>query len=113
MQPDQINAEPPKPENTDTGAKAALPKTIKQRVLDELKELGFTIGFLAASLCILQTYKSLILLQQGTNDFVQNYVFAIVEAVMLGKIVVIAQHLPFLKPSNKHSLARTALVQSL
>jgi hypothetical protein len=114
MQPDRINAEQSNPDNKETGATAAVPPlTKKERIINELKEVAITMLYLATSLCILETYKSLILLQQGINAFAQNYTVALVEALMLGKIVVIAQNLPFLKPNNKHSLARAVLYQSV
>jgi hypothetical protein len=85
----------------------------KERLMLELKEIGLTVGYLAASLSILETYKSLILLQQGINDFQHNYIFALVEAVALGKIVAITQNLPFLKACNRHSLATAVLYQAV
>jgi hypothetical protein len=89
-------------------------KTItKERLINELKEVAFTVGYLAASLSILETYKSLILLQQGINDFQRNYIFALVEAILLGKIVAITQKLPFLKACNRHSLATAVLYQAM
>jgi hypothetical protein len=86
--------------------------TMKQRLVSELKEIGITVAYLAVSLSILQTYKSLILLQQGINAFGNGYLFAIGEAIALGKIVALAQKLPFLKACNRHSLAQAVLYQS-
>jgi|ERR1700733_10963464 len=113
MHTERTDTETSNPENKDTEAAASAPLTKKQRVLNELREIAVTILYLAGSLCILETYKSLILLQQGINAFGQNYTVALLEAVMLGKIVVIAQNLPFLKPNSKHSLARAVLFQSV
>ncbi len=87
--------------------------TKKQLILNELKEVGIVVGYLAVSLSILETYKSLILLQQGINMFAHNYTFALVESVALGKIVALAQNLPFLEAFEKHSLARAVLYQSI
>ncbi len=87
--------------------------TRKERIMEEVKELGSTIGYLAISLSILETYKSLILLQQGVNDFQHNYGVALVESVALGKIVVLTQNLPFVQACNQHSLARAVLYQSV
>ncbi len=81
--------------------------------MHELKELGLTIGYLAVSLSLLETYKSLILLQQGINDFQHNYAVALVESVALGKIVVLTQNLPFVRACNQHSLARAVLYQAV
>lgn len=87
--------------------------TRKERIMHELKELGLTIGYLAVSLSILETYKSLILLQQGINCFQHNYAVALIESVALGKIVVLTQNLPFVRACNQHSLARAVLYQSV
>jgi len=91
----------------------ATKPTKKQRLVHELRDVGITIGYLAASLSILETYKSLILLQLGINEFQHNLVFALVEAIALGKIVAIAQNLPFLKACNRHSLFRAVLYQAV
>lgn len=91
---------------------AAKP-TRKERIMEELKELGTTMGYLAVSLSLLETYKSLILLQQGVNAFQHNYCVALIEAVAYGKIVVLTQNLPFVKSCNSHSLARAVLYQSV
>ena len=81
--------------------------------MSELKDVAATVLYLAVSLSIMQTYKSLILLQQGINEFGPNYLFAIVEALALGKIVVLAEKLPLLKRSGRHALAMEVLFQSL
>ena len=87
--------------------------TRKERLVHELKEFGITVGYLAASLSLLETYKSLILLQLGINNFQHNYAVALIESVALGKIVVLTQNLPFVKSCNQHSLARAVLYQSV
>jgi len=87
--------------------------TKKQLLLRELKEAAVIVSYLAGSLSILQTYKALILLGQGINTFGHIYIFSIVEALALGKIVVLAQKLPFLKAFSRHSLAAAVLYQSL
>ncbi len=86
--------------------------TKKERLVEELKMVGLTMGYLAVSLSILETYKSFILLQQGINEFQHNYLFALVEAVLLGKIVALTQNLPFLKICNNRSLATAVFYQA-
>lgn len=92
---------------------SATKPTRKERMMEELKECGVIMGYLAVSLSLLETYKSLILLQQGVHAFQHNYGVALVEAIAYGKIVVLTQNLPFVKACNKHSLARAVLYQSI
>jgi hypothetical protein len=99
------------PEQKTDELKGTLTK--KQRLLHELKEIALTMLYLAGTLSVLETYKSLILLQLGINAFGQNYTFALLEALMLGKIVVLAKDLKFLKASPNRSLAQAVLFQSV
>lgn len=69
--------------------------------------------YLAASLSILETYRSLLLLQLGMDEFVHNYTIAIVEAIALGKIVALAQKLPFLQAFRNRALVWAVLYQSV
>lgn len=81
--------------------------------MEELRELSINIVYLAGSLCILETYKSLILLQLGQREFVHNYVIAIVEALLLSKIVTLAQKLPLLNKFENQPLVLLILFRSL
>ncbi|CAN5308552.1 hypothetical protein BH10CYA1_BH10CYA1_63140 [soil metagenome] len=87
--------------------------TRKELILKEVKEVLAIVLYLAASLSILETYKSLILLEQGVHQFEHNYTVAIVEAVALGKIVALTQNLPFLNALRSHALIWGVLYQSL
>ncbi|MDZ4838321.1 MAG: hypothetical protein SGJ27_31440 [Candidatus Melainabacteria bacterium] len=87
--------------------------TKKQVLLKEVKEVLAIVLYLAASLSILETYKSLILLQQGISEFGHNYTVAIVEAVALGKIVALAQNLPFLNALRRRALIWVVLYQAI
>ena len=75
----------------------------------ELKELLVIVLYLAISFLLLATFKSLILIQLGINDFAHAYLVAVVEALALAKIVLLAQKLPILNKAEQKSLAWSAL----
>ncbi|CAN5388101.1 hypothetical protein BH10CYA1_BH10CYA1_52610 [soil metagenome] len=95
------------------GAEPLLKPTKKQLVMREVREVLAIVLYLAASLSILETYKSLILLQQGVNEFGHNYTVAIIEALALGKIVALSQNLPFLNALRSRALIWVVLYQSI
>lgn len=97
----------------ENAAEPLLKPTKKQFLLREVKEVLAIVLYLAASLSLLETYKSLILLQQGVNEFGHNYTVAIVEALALGKIVALAQNLPFLNALRSRALIWVVLYQSI
>jgi hypothetical protein len=85
----------------------------KERIAEELREFSTISLYLAANFVILSTFKSLILIQSGVNDFVHGYIVALVEAVALGKIVLICQKIPFLnKTINQRPLIVSALAKA-
>ncbi len=84
----------------------------KELLIHELKVAGLTVGYLFLSLFLLETYKSLVLLQKGINEFHRNYIFAVIEVIALGKIVALTQNMPFLKACSRHSRAIAILYQA-
>jgi len=68
----------------------------KESILRELAEVFSIIVYLFVSFSVLATFKSLILIQAGVNNFVHGYLQALVTALALGKIVFLAQKLPLL-----------------
>lgn len=78
----------------------------------ELKEFSSIVLYLAASFGLLATVKSLILIQLGIHDFVHGYIKALIESVALGKIVMLAQHIPILNALEKKSLLRSSLFKA-
>jgi len=79
----------------------------------ELKELLVIVLYLAVCFSLLATFKSLVLIQLGINNFTHGYLVAIVEALALAKIVLLAQKLPILNKLEKKSLAWSALLNSV
>lgn len=76
----------------------------KEFFIHELKELGGIVLYLAVAFCLISTGRSLILIQVGINDFVHGYLKALVESLALGKIVMLAQNIPFLDRAHKRPL---------
>ncbi len=86
----------------------------KERLGEELREFGIISLYLGVNFVILSTFKSLILIQSGVNDFIHGYVVALVEALALGKIVLLCQKIPFLNVTiNKRPLIVSALAKAL
>lgn len=87
--------------------------TKKQFVVHELREVFCTIVYLAVSLSLVATFRSLVLIQHGINDFIHSYTVAIVLAFALGKVVVIAQKLPLISAFNKRPLLLAVMYKSV
>lgn len=85
----------------------------KEHIMQELKELLAIFLYLVSSFSVLCAFKSLILIQLGINNFVHGFVFALVEALALSKIVLLAQRIPLLNAFNNKSLALSALYQAI
>jgi hypothetical protein len=83
----------------------------KETIVRELKELLSIILYLACSFAVLATIKSIVLIQVGVNNFVHGYIVAVVEALALGKVVLIAQNLKFMKAMNKKPIVRSAFIK--
>lgn len=85
----------------------------REHLINELKELGCIVLYLAISFLLISTGKSLVLIQVGINDFVHGYVKAIIESLALGKIVMMAQHIPFLVQRQNTSILRAASYKAI
>jgi hypothetical protein len=97
IEPNKPSGKPegkPAPGTHTAGGEGKL--TRKQFILHEARAIFSMIVYLAVSLSLLGTFRCLVLIQHGINDFAHSYVVAIVMAVALGKIVVLGQKLPFL-----------------
>jgi len=95
------------------GAEAVVHRqTKKEFVLHEAREVFFMVSYLAISLSLIATFRSLVLIQNGINDFTHSYIVAIVLAVALGKIVVLGQKLPFVSAFNHRPLIYSVLYKA-
>lgn len=77
----------------------------KEWLIDEIKEVGLVIGYLAVSFCIIQTYRcATILAKCSENDFLTSYGTACVTAVLLGKFVFVIEKMRISKGFSNHPL---------
>ena len=90
-----------------------MKKPTKEAVMHEVKEVLAIVLYLAVSLSILGTYKSLVLFQRGVDEFSHNYAVAAIEALALGKIVALTQNLPLMKAFSDRALVWAVLYQSI
>ena len=84
----------------------------KQMLKHELRAYAGIALYLAACFSLLATVRAVVLIQHGINEFVHGYVVAIVEAVALGKVVLLAQNLRVLSAWEKRTLALSVLWKS-
>lgn len=102
-----------KPENKDE-SKDEKKKEAKARLKEELQEFSVIASYLGICFAFLATIKSLILIQLGIHDFVHGYTVAAVEALGLGKIVLLCHNLPFMKNTlDRRPIVISAFVKSL
>ncbi|MBN8662171.1 MAG: hypothetical protein K2Y32_04475 [Candidatus Obscuribacterales bacterium] len=89
-------------------------KEAKAHLKEELREFSIIASYLGICFAFLATVKSLILIQLGIHDFVHGYTVAAVEALGLGKIVLLCHNLPFMKNTlDKRPIVISALVKAL
>lgn len=81
-------------------------------VLHELKEIFAIMIYLWASLSLLATIKSLVLVQQGINDFIHDYQIAAVLALGAAKVVVLVQDLKVMKAWDHRPLIWVVLYKT-
>lgn len=85
----------------------------KQTVLHEVREVFFMVAYLAICFTLIATFRCLVLIQNGINDFSHSYLVAAVEALALGKIVALAQRLPVIAAWNRRALIYSVLYKSV
>lgn len=87
--------------------------TKKELLLHELRDIFGVMLYLAVSLSVLATFKGLALIQVGINEFAQLYTGAIVNALALGKFVVMAQNIPIMNAMDHKPLIWSVLYKSV
>jgi hypothetical protein len=85
---------------------------LKTKFLHHAKEIFATIVYLAITFSLLATFRCLVLVQAGVNDFAHSYAVAIGLSVALGKIVALAQNHPFVTALNNKPLAWSVLYKA-
>jgi hypothetical protein len=76
----------------------------------ELRELAIIFAY---RFSVTMTFKALVLVQAGVEDFGHMYGVAAIEAIALGKIVALAQGLPILNAWNSKPMIYSVLYKSV
>jgi len=95
---------------TDPGASAGK-KSLEERALDELKKYAVIALYLWVLFVLFATYKRMLLQENGISLWNQS--FAIVNALIFGKVVLIAQALNLGKSLKEQALIWVVLGKSL
>ena len=86
-------------------------KSLQQRALDELKEFVVVAVYLWVLFVVFAAYKRVLLQENGVNLWSQS--FAIVNALVFGKVILIAQALKLGGGLKKQALIWTVLGRAL
>lgn len=96
--------------------KSKLEQTIrvtKKTIAEELRRFAENFVYLAICLSVLETYRSLVLLQLGVNQFTHGYVVAITGAFILGKLATLSQRFKFFEIFDHKPLIWPVLFRSI
>ncbi|MFA7339206.1 MAG: hypothetical protein WC028_20675 [Candidatus Obscuribacterales bacterium] len=99
-------------ETSPTPPSSSSKPTKKDLIVHELKEIFAIMIYLWASLSLLSTIKSLVLVQQGINDFAHGYQVAAVLALGAAKVVVLVQDLKLMQAWDSRPLIWAVLYKS-
>ena len=81
-------------------------------IFPKLRRFLENVIYLGICLSVLETYRTLVLLQVGVNQFGSNYVAVLTAALVLGKLVIVAEHLPFFEVFDDRPLVWPVLYKS-
>lgn len=99
---------------TSTTASTSNPKPSKKELLvHELKEIFAIMIYLWLSLSLLATFRSLVLVQQGINDFAHGYQVAALLALGAAKVVVLVQNTQVMKVWDHRPLIWSVLYRTI
>jgi hypothetical protein len=98
------------PQTTPQTIKDPSAPGFKQKAARELKEFLIIAAYLAFFLCALITYTNLLLKKHDLN--VLNYSFAIINALIVAKIILIGQMMHFGRSAEARPLYQTVLYKS-
>ena len=98
---------------TSTNASVTAPKpSIKQRAKRELKDYAIVSGYLAILFCAVTAYSSLLLRKYDENSTL-NYTFAIINALVIGKVILIGEMMNLGKRAETRPLYQSVLLKSV
>jgi len=87
--------------------------SLTQRVKHELIEFWVIAAYLAFFFCALVTYTMLLLKKYEVSDDVLNYSFALINALVIGKVILIGEMLHVGRSYEKRPLYQSVLLKSL
>ncbi|WP_035349403.1 hypothetical protein [Edaphobacter aggregans] len=97
--------------NPPTPTASAAPG-FKQRAAHELKDFAIVSAYLAVLFCAVITYTNL-LVQRYDDPATLNYTFAIINALVIGKVILIGEMMHLGKSAESRPLYQSVLLKSL
>jgi len=91
---------------------AAAKPGFKQRATHELKDYAFVSGYLAILFCAVATYTMLLLRKYGESSTL-NYTFAIINALVIGKVILIGDMMHIGRRAESRPLYQTVIFKSI
>jgi hypothetical protein len=85
----------------------------KQKAKHEFMEFVVIAAYLAFFFCALVTYTMLLLRKYDVNNDVLNYSFAVINALVIGKVILIGEMLHVGRGYEKRPLYQSVLLKSL
>jgi len=99
--------------STNSGVPTAPAKpSIKQRAANELKDYAIISTYLAVLFCAFTTYTILLLRKYNDTDTL-NYTFAIINALVIGKVILIGEMMKLGRRAETRPLYQSVLLKSL
>jgi hypothetical protein len=87
--------------------------SFKQKAAREFKEYLWISAYLAFFFCALSTYTTVLLRRFDVNEDYLNYGFAIINALVIGKVILVAQMVHLGRGYEAKPLYQTVLYKSL
>src|SRR5690349_17404012 len=85
---------------------------IKQRAASELKDYAIVSAYLAVLFCAVTTY-TMLLLRKFDESTPLNYTFAIINALVIGKVILIGEMMKIGKRAETRPLYQSVLLKSV
>lgn len=85
----------------------------KEFIIHEVKEVFRIVLYLTVCFYLLATFKALVLFQLNINEFVDLYSIALIEALVLGKVVALTQNLRIMNVWDNYPLIWSVLYKSV
>ena len=98
--------------STITPPTAPAKPDFKQRAKHELKDYAITSGYLAVLFCAVTTY-AVLLLRRYDDSTSLNYTFAIINALIIAKVILIGEMMKIGKRAETRPLYQSVLLKSV